>query len=128
MYENYRSKTVFRRISDHGLHEYVNALATDDSHGGVTLAYSPEWEARISSTARLHDHQIWRLAPKLQLPVLLIQGEETDAFGDQVAQRLLKRLPHAELHTIPETGHLAPLEEPERIYQVINNFLGMVHN
>lgn len=126
MYENYRSKAVFRRISDRGLREYVNALARDDARGGVTLAYPPAWEARIYATAGLYDHQIWRFAPKLKLPVLLIRGAETDAFGGQVAQRLLARLPRAELRTIPKTGHLAPLEAPESVFQVISHFLRVV--
>ncbi len=126
MYENYRTKSIFRRIPDQGLRAYVNALSHVEPDGEAILVYSPVWEARIYATAGAHDPFIWRRAPKLELPVLLVQGADTDAFGDRVAQRLLKRLPHAKLHTIPETGHLAPLEAPERVFEVISGFLRRV--
>lgn len=125
MFENYRSKTVFRRISDQGLWEYVNALAWEDACG-VRLSYPPAWEARVYAIAGLCDHQIWRSVKKLKIPVLLIQGAETDAFSDRTAKKLLKRLPQSQLSVIPETGHLAPLEAPESVFQVINNFFGIV--
>ena len=124
MYENYRSKSIFNRISDRGLHEYVNALARVEPNGEVTLTYSPAWEARIYATAGLYDPHTWRLVPKLNIPTLLVQGAHTDTFRDSTAQRLLKFLPRAELQVIPEAGHLAPLEAPENVFRVINSWLG----
>lgn len=123
MYENYRTKAVFRRISNQGLRAYVNALSRQEPDGQVRLAYSPQWEARIYATAGLHDVHLWRRAPQLNIPVLLIQGANSNSFRDHTARRLLNRLPCAELHTIPQTGHLAPLEAPERVFQVMNTFL-----
>jgi len=123
MYKNYRSKSIFRRISDSGLEEYVNALARVEPNGEVTLAYSPAWEARIYATAGLYDPHTWQLLPKLNIPILLVQGAHTDSFEDSTAHRLLRFLPCAELQVIPEVGHLAPLEAPENVFQVINSWL-----
>ena len=126
MYENYRTKSVFHRISDQGLRAYVNALAHIEPDGTVTLAYPPAWEARIYATAGTSDPFVWKHAPRLNIPTLLIQGAETDAFGDSVAQRLLQHIPQAKLRAIPQTGHLAPLEKPKMVFEVIDDFLGRV--
>jgi len=126
MYKNYRSKPIFHRISDGGLREYVNALAREEPNGEVILAYPPAWEARIYATAGLCEPYIWSLTSNLKLPVLLIQGAETDTFGNRIAQRLLERLSFAELNIMPDIGHLAPLEAPERVFQVIKKYLRTV--
>ncbi|HEX7111915.1 MAG TPA: alpha/beta hydrolase [Mizugakiibacter sp.] len=51
------------------------------------------------------------------------------ALGDHDFVRLehaldaFRRIPHAELAVIPDTGHFAPLSEPEKVIPVIQHFL-----
>ena len=47
MFDNYRQKSVFKRLSDDSLYDYVEALACPNPEGEFELCYSPEWEAQI---------------------------------------------------------------------------------
>lgn len=123
MYENYREKKVFRRIPDEVLHDYVQGLARPRPDGKVELAYPPEWEVKIYQTGGMADQHIWPSLGSCALPVLLIRGEETDTLVMSVVRRMKKRLPNLSFINLSDTGHLAPLEAPHRVYEHVQDFL-----
>lgn len=115
MFANYRSKAVFRRLSDAALADYVEALACPRANGRVGLCYPPEWEARIYVTGMRADLEIWRALPGLKPPLLIIRGAETDTFWERTGRLVRRRLPTARVVTLPESTHLVALEKPEQI-------------
>lgn len=123
MFNNYRKKAVFERISDPGLRAYVEAMARDNGRGEIELRYPPEWEARIYATAALVDLQTWHQMARVESPVLLIRGAHTDTFWSQTSRRMRKILPRGNMYTMPGAGHLVPLEKPREAWQVIHQFL-----
>ncbi len=125
MYNHYRSKPVFRRMSDESLWAYVRSVnrPVAETQGMVELRYSPEWEAKIYLTGNLADLELWRNLRKLQLPTLVIRGQETDTFLVSTARRMQKIASQIQIVNIPETGHLAPLEKPQLVAQIILEFL-----
>ncbi|MBW2422996.1 MAG: 2-succinyl-6-hydroxy-2,4-cyclohexadiene-1-carboxylate synthase [Deltaproteobacteria bacterium] len=70
--------------------------------------------------APLHDR-----LPGLDLPVLLVVGEE-DAKFRAIAASLGRLLPDARVCVLPEAGHAAHLEAPERFAEVVSDFLARV--
>ncbi|HSQ27212.1 MAG TPA: alpha/beta hydrolase [Anaerolineales bacterium] len=124
MFEHYRAKPVFSRIQDESLLAYTLSLSRITPDGQVELAYSPEWETRIYLTGSLADQDIWRGIRKLSIPTLILRGQETDTFLEHTAHRLKKVAPHIEIKSIPETGHLLPLEKPQAVANIILDFLG----
>lgn len=46
-------------------------------------------------------------------PLLVVRGERSDILKAAVAEKMIERVPGAELVTIPATGHAPTLEEPE---------------
>lgn len=124
MYEQYRSKPVFKRISDEGLRAYVDAMSIPSQGGSVELAYNPEWETRIYLTASLADMDIWQGLKKLNLPTLILRGKETNTFHERTASRIKKLAPQVKIISVPETGHLLPLEEPQAVARIILDYLG----
>lgn len=123
MFANYRSKGVFQRLSDAALWAYVQAIARPRPDGQVELCYPPEWEARIYATGLRRDLEIWRLLPRLRPPVLVLRGALTDTFWESTAALFQRRLPAAQILTLPETTHLLPLEQPEQTARPILEFL-----
>ncbi len=124
MFENYRRKSVFRRLSDAALQAYVDALAVPlPEGGGVRLRYSPEWEARIYVTGLRADLEIWRKLSALQMPLLLIRGEHTDTFREGTAALFRRRVPHASIVTLEDSTHLLPLERPAQVARLTLDFL-----
>ncbi len=120
MVGRYRRASVFRRIDDNGLHAYAESLAAPAPDGGVTLRFTPEWEARIYMTGA---PDLWRRLPALKTPALIIAGSESDTFVPGAVSRARHALPAAEVVVVPESGHLVPLEKPEVVAKLIETFV-----
>ena len=123
MYSNYRRKTVFRKLSDEVLRDYVRGLSRARPDGKIELAYPPAWEARIYETGGKADPIVWRSLPALEVPVLLIRGEETDTLRMGAARKMIRLLPHVQFVNMSGVGHLAPLEAPRAVFTRIQSFL-----
>ncbi len=123
MFDNYRQKFVFSRLSDEALAAYVDGLACKQPDGRMELCYPPEWEARIYVTGMQADFEIWRGLPDLKPPVLLIRGAETDTLWEKTARQFQRKQPSTRLVTLPGTTHLIPLEAPARVAEIIKEFL-----
>ncbi len=65
------------------------------------------------------------LAPlsSLELPVLVILGEDDKADFHKIAHHLAEEIPGAELVTVPGAGHLVGLDQPEALNELLLEFL-----
>jgi pimeloyl-ACP methyl ester carboxylesterase len=62
--------------------------------------------------------------PDISVPTLVLAGENDQVEKiDSLERALLPNIPTARMTVIPETGHLSPLEVPERIASEIRAFL-----
>jgi 2-succinyl-6-hydroxy-2,4-cyclohexadiene-1-carboxylate synthase len=61
---------------------------------------------------------LWDRLPELTLPVTLIAGERDEKFR-ATAERMLERLPRAQLRIVPGAGHAPQLEAPELVAELI---------
>lgn len=61
--------------------------------------------------------------PRLEMPTLIIWGENDAIFPIAHARNAIKRLRNGQLEMIPQCGHLAPVEQPERCAAVLRDFL-----
>jgi pimeloyl-ACP methyl ester carboxylesterase len=64
------------------------------------------------------------LLPKINVPTLVIAGENDLIIPTQEAESLAKSIPHAQLAMIPNAGHLASLENPSAVIASMKEFLG----
>lgn len=64
-----------------------------------------------------------RRVPQLQMPTLLIWGEEDRIVPLRLGHRLERELPRARLVTLPGVGHLPPEEAPEEALAPLLAFL-----
>jgi pimeloyl-ACP methyl ester carboxylesterase len=119
-YAHYRDKPLFAHWSDAALGDYVKSGTRQRADGQVELAYPPEWEAHIFATAPT---DVWHDVPKLQIPALVIRGEHSKTFLPASQRRMARQLPVAAFATIPDAGHLLPMERPEETGAVIHKFL-----
>jgi pimeloyl-ACP methyl ester carboxylesterase len=126
MFKNYREKPIFQRLSDIVLRDYVTGLAKENLDGSVYLKYGPEWEARIYETGGLADAYVWKNLPGIPCPVLILRGQDSKTLKPQVVQRMIKILPDGQSHTEPETGHLLPLEIPDRAANLVAAYLQLL--
>jgi len=123
MYQRYRVKPVFSGLSDQVLQDYVEGLALEDAEGGVSLRYTPAWEARIYETGGIADWFVWRNLDQVKCPVLVIRGEDTYVLFDGVINQMIEKMSAGEGCTMESTGHLVPLEKPLKTAEVVRVFL-----
>jgi pimeloyl-ACP methyl ester carboxylesterase len=123
MFENYRVKKIFQRLSDQVLGDYVGGLALDMPDGRVGLKYSPDWEARIYETGGLADWYVWKNLSRISCPVLVIRGKQTDTLQPITFQNMVKKMVNGKGLTVPGAGHLLPLEKPHQTAAIILDYL-----
>ena len=123
MFASYRKKPVFAYISDDNLRIIIEALTTIDAEGNAVLKYAPEWEARIYATSMLRDGYIWKHINRLEVPLLIIYSENSNAFWESSAKTLQRKNPNIHFERIPNCSHLVPLEKPKLVAALTKQFL-----
>jgi len=121
VFRGYRSRPVFRYMSDENLRIYIEGITrkTDD---GYELVYSPDWEAQIYRTG-MQDFDIWRELPDLTVPTLFIRGAETDTFFEPAARLVKRKQPKARVEALEKSTHILPLERPQELFDIMQDFL-----
>lgn len=124
-FEHYRQKSVFERLSDEALWDYVHGGFVETPDGDLKLRFPREWEAAIYGQPPL---DVWEVIPQITLPSLAIRGAHSDTVGDESWQRWQELQPAARFVELAECGHLAPLERPDIVGQITHDFLQRVLN
>lgn len=111
------AEIALRNIALLPLEDPVREMALEDMQRSAPLA-----RAAWPEIAMLED--ISEEVKNIHVPTLVLAGESDPIDRlDTLKSELLPRIPQAELHVIPRTGHLSPLEAPSQIYEGISNFL-----
>ncbi len=127
VFRGYRAREVFKYMSDESLRAYIAGIAKPKMGGGFELAYSPEWESHIYLTG-LRDFDLWRELPKLKVPTLIIRGAETDTFLEKSANLVKQKNPQIQVKTLGKSTHILPLERPQDVFNLMQEFLLGVGN
>lgn len=122
VFRSYRTRPVFRYLTDDHLKIYIQGITRKKEDGSYELVYSPEWEAHIYLTG-LRDFDLWRELPKLHIPTLIIRGAETDTFMENAAKLVTKKNKNISVHTMQHATHILPLEYPQEVAEIIENFI-----
>lgn len=119
-FAHFRSKSVFAALSDEALWDYVNHGLQETPEGDVVLRFPRDWEAQIYARPPL---DIWQIVPQIKAPSLAIRGARSDTVGDEAWRRWQALQPAAHFTELEDAGHLAPLEQPQRMATIIRDFL-----
>jgi len=120
-FKGFRSKTIFRYLSDEQLWIYIEGI-TRQTENGYELIYSPEWESRIYFTS-LQDFDIWNALQNLRIPALFLRGAETDTFLEDAAELVKQKQPNARVEVVEKSTHIFPLERPKKTFEIMQTFI-----
>lgn len=124
-----------------GFHPLIAEKVRELMFGKSTLARDPHAGDDVLEHVRSRDRQgmlrtieavvlerrsILDELHRIQVPALVVVGEEDLAAPPPAAERMAARLPHARLERIPACGHLSALEAPERVTGLIRELLSGV--
>ena len=117
----YRTRPTFEHWREDVLRLYAQEATFRREDGQIELKCPGEIEAQVfENSASLN---IWDVLPRVDCPTLVMKGERTEGFLSMVATAAAARMPHARLATVPNAGHLAPMEQPEDVAAEIIRFL-----
>ena len=118
-FDHFRQKSVFARLTDENLWDYVMYGLTKDN-GTLHLTYRPAWEARIYG---LHANNVWKTIPHISQPTLALRGKESDTLLPDAWELWQQKQPGAEFTEVEGAGHLLPLELPAAVARAIDSFI-----
>lgn len=61
---------------------------------------------------------------QLQMPALVIGGQHDKLTPPIIVGEIALGIPHAELHVLPDCGHLSPLEQAPTVTELLTRFFG----
>jgi pimeloyl-ACP methyl ester carboxylesterase len=80
-------------------------------------------EVAIGSFFSVYQTPVFRAAPKIKMPTLLIGGGADRIAPVESLKKLKRLIEGAQLVMMPSAGHLVPLEEPARMAELCLRFL-----
>ncbi|MFJ1704395.1 alpha/beta fold hydrolase [Kitasatospora sp. NPDC088346] len=72
------------------------------------------------------DQSLWRQAAQVRVPVLLVYGMKDRLVSYRSAKRACEAFADARLLVLPDSGHVAMMEHPERVARAVREFLAEV--
>jgi pimeloyl-ACP methyl ester carboxylesterase len=120
-FEQYRARSLFQRWPDETLRLYIDEGTFHREDGQVQVKCAGETEAEIFTKSG--SLRTWDVLPQVSVPVLVMAGEHSDGFTATVARGVAGRVPDGRLVTVPDAGHLVPMERPDVVADEVLAFL-----
>nr|WP_262987046.1 lysophospholipase [Streptomyces sp. CBMA156] len=96
-----------------GTHGPSASLSAREANRRLFASTPPGTRAACFASTREMDQRAG--LARITAPTTVITGTEDKIVKPSFSQELVSALPHAELHRIPGTGHMVPLETPRHI-------------
>ena len=78
-------------------------------------------QRRNSTGAKQPD--LWLTLPKINCPVLIVRGSETDTLSLETAEKMVEVLPDGKLVHVERAAHMVFEDNPEGFISILHNFL-----
>lgn len=93
-----------------------------NGEGAWKLHYDPDIASSFCA-GPIEDVDLWAVWDRVECPVLVLRGENSDLLSIGTADEMSKRGPKAEIVTIPNCGHAPALMDPDQI-RIVKDWLG----
>jgi len=94
------------------------------AEGDLKLTCAPRNEAALFMGGKTTDP--WPLLEKLKCPVLILEGENSTNKEFIDLKKAVSMLREGRYLSIPDTGHLIPMQKPKEVAKIIKEFLAEV--
>ena len=122
---NYSAKPPLNVFTPEVLSDYVRFGFRANEDNTVSLKCQPEHEARTYESGALHE--TWNDLAKLRMPVWIVSGEMIPMTPASFAQPLAEAIPGSTFVQWDDLGHFGPMQDPQRIAQLITTIGRSLH-
>ena len=104
-------------VADPALLAHLARAGVVQRDGGWIYRFDPD-SNRTRSPA-----DTWALLERIVAPTLIVRGEMSPVLPRDLAERMMARIPRAEVEEIPGTHHHLVLDAPEAFVRVLDGYL-----
>lgn len=105
----------------------ISASASDDVRDELSNVVTDRHPLGFRLMAHtLADTDTTDLLPRIQVPTLLVWGDDDRRSPLTIGEQLRERIPSSELVVIPKSGHVPNMEQPDAFNREVRNFLDNV--
>jgi len=90
-----------------------------ETDGGYRLCFDPQIVENFRRYWMFMHATLWQFWDRIQCPVLILRGVESDFLSSTLAEKMLRRQPNAELIEFEGVGHVPSLNSSEQVTAVI---------
>ena len=112
-------------VPDNRFAEAVEEVARRRDLPWAMEAFTASLRGLVLSYALVGERSLWRYAASVRAPTLVVWGTEDRLVPVSIAPRVARAIPDARLLVLPDVGHVAQLERPEKVARA---FLGMLED
>jgi pimeloyl-ACP methyl ester carboxylesterase len=122
MFQAYRTKPIPSTWREDALRAYIEGGTRLRDDGRIELKCTPQIEQVLYSGQRLRMMTAEDLR-RLTLPILLVRGERTPRALRSMVDEAAPLLPNAKRMVIPGATHFVPMETPEELARLTEEFV-----
>ena len=120
--DSFRGRGAFAGWDEAAFAGYIRCGLVGE--GPVQLACDPEIEADIYRGSAAHE--TWKHMGEVEIPVLIMAGEQSATITPELARRQASEFPRAGVDIVPDAGHFLPMERPELVADRVRRFVETV--
>lgn len=113
--EYHASKAAFQGIAPEVMRDYAEYGLKPSAESGLELRFPKAWEAHIFRTVS----NGWQALKQLQVPCVAIRGADSRWIPERSWDKWQRLRPDVPVLVMPQVGHMAPLQQPEQMAQLI---------
>jgi pimeloyl-ACP methyl ester carboxylesterase len=117
IFESYRAREPYSTWTEEALRTYLEYGTFDRPDGEIELLCPGRIEARVYEHSASIDG--FSHLERLDIPVLLVRGENSGSFDADRAKRALDCLRKGRLITVEGTTHYVPMERPDEVAALV---------
>ncbi|MFZ2395070.1 MAG: alpha/beta hydrolase [Smithella sp.] len=122
--EYLKSKSLFAGWDKQMLEFYLKYGMEKQAEGDLKLTCSPRNEAGLFIGG--NSTNPWPLLKKLTCPVLIVEGEKSANKEFVDLKKVVSLLANGRYKSVPDAGHLIPMQKPKDVAKIIKEFLAEV--
>ena len=106
----------------HHFHRVRNSLMRT-ADGRWTYRYDRALRDPDNARPRPSVEEGWRSVAAIDVPTLLIRGEDSNILDREVADRMVRDIPDCRFVEVPGSGHSVPLDKPDAFLAAVRTLL-----
>ncbi|MFA5322779.1 MAG: alpha/beta hydrolase [Smithella sp.] len=122
--EYLKSKSLFAGWDEQMLQFYLKYGMEKQAEGDLKLTCAPRNEAALFMGGKTTNP--WPLIKKLTCPVLILEGEKSSNKEFIDLKKAVSLLADGRYKSVPDAGHLIPMQKPKETAEIIKEFLAEV--